>query len=265
MIKAVFFDLDGTLISDTTGEIPKSARNAVDQLRKNGVKIFTATGRHISEIRDLPADDIKFDGYITLNGQLCLDSQEELLYSVPVSSTDVKQILHVFEEGHVPVMLVEKDKMYISFIDEKVRTAQAAIHTPVPDIGIYSGEPVYQCNLFTDEKTAEDIVARLSDCKMSRWNPYAVDIISKSGGKVAGIRQIMRHYGIQQNEIMAFGDGENDMDMLRYAGIGVAMGNADREVKECADYITEHVDADGMENALKHYYMSYSPLFPSRF
>lgn len=253
MIKAVFFDLDGTLISNTTGKIPKSARNAVDQLRENGVKIFTATGRHISEIRDLPADDIKFDGYITLNGQLCLDSRKELLYSEPISSQDVKRMLHVFEAGQVPVLLVEKDRMYINFIDEKVETAQAAIHTPVPDIGIYSGEPVYQCDLFTDEKTAGKILGRLKNCKMSRWNPYAVDIISKSGGKVAGIRRIIRQYNIQQNEIMAFGDGENDMDMLCYAGIGVAMGNAEKEVMKCADYITGHVDADGVENALKRY------------
>ena len=80
MIKAVFLDIDGTLLSNTTGQIPKSAGEAIDSMRMNGVKVFTATGRHMSEIRDLPVDDIRFDGYITLNGQLCLDSRKELLY-----------------------------------------------------------------------------------------------------------------------------------------------------------------------------------------
>ncbi len=255
MIKAVFFDLDGTLISNTTGEIPKSARKSIDFLRMNGVRVFTATGRHMSEIKDLPAFDIQFDGFITLNGQLCLDSRKELLYGEPISERNVEQMLTMFEARKVPLMLVEKDRMYINYIDEMVEKAQAAINTAVPDIGTYSGEPIYQFILYSEEKTAEKIVAGLEDCKMTRWNPYGVDIISKSGGKVAGIKRIIQACGIRRNEVMAFGDGENDMDMLRYAGIGVAMGNAEEDVKVCADYITDDVDEDGIEKAFKYFKM----------
>ena len=255
MIKAVFFDLDGTLISNTTGEIPKSARKSIDFLRMNGVRVFTATGRHMSEIKDLPAFDIQFDGFITLNGQLCLDSRKDLLYGEPISERNVEQMLTMFEARKVPLMLVEKDRMYINYIDEMVEKAQAAINTAVPDIGTYSGEPIYQFILYSEEKTAEKIVAGLEDCKMTRWNPYGVDIISKSGGKVAGIKQIIQACGIRRNEVMAFGDGENDMDMLRYAEIGVAMGNAEEDVKVCADYITDDVDEDGIEKAFKYFKM----------
>jgi len=180
--KSSFFDLDGTLISNTTGEIPKSARKSIDFLRMNGVRVFTATGRHMSEIKDLPAFDIQFDGFITLNGQLCLDSRKELLYGEPISERNVEQMLTMFEARKVPLMLVEKDRMYINYIDEMVEKAQAAINTAVPDIGTYSGEPIYQFILYSEEKTAEKIVAGLEDCKMTRWNPYGVDIISKSGG-----------------------------------------------------------------------------------
>ena len=253
MVKAVFFDLDGTLISSTTGEIPQSARKAIDQLRMNQIKIFTATGRHMSEMQELPVEEIPFDGHITLNGQLCLDSRREVFYSEPISERDVKQMLGLFEERSLPVMLVEMDRMYINYIDEKVEKAQEAIKTPIPEIGFYSGEPIYQFILYSDERMAEKITAGLDDCKMSRWNPYAVDIIAKNGGKVAGIQQILKDCRIGQNEIMAFGDGENDMDMLRYAEIGIAMGNAEKKVKDCADFVTEHVDADGVEKALKYY------------
>ena len=129
MIKAVFLDIDGTLLSNTTGQIPKSAGEAIDSMRMNGVKVFTATGRHMSEIRDLPVDDIRFDGYITLNGQLCLDSRKELLYGEAIGERDVELMLAMFEEKKVPVMLVEKDRMYINYIDELVeRHRQRSIH-----------------------------------------------------------------------------------------------------------------------------------------
>lgn len=183
MIKAVFLDIDGTLLSNTTGQIPKSAGEAIDSMRMNGVKVFTATGRHMSEIRDLPVDDIRFDGYITLNGQLCLDSRKELLYGEAIGERDVELMLAMFEEKKVPVMLVEKDRMYINYIDELVEKAQAAINTPVPEIGTYSGEPIYQFILYSEERMAEEIVAGLDGCKMTRWNPYGVDIISKNGEK----------------------------------------------------------------------------------
>ena len=68
-----------------------------------------------------------------------------------------------------------------------------------------------------------------------------------------GIDKIIEHYGISLHETMAFGDGGNDMAMLRHAGIGVAMGNAGDEVKEAADYVTDSVDDDGVMNALRHF------------
>ena len=82
---------------------------------------------------------------------------------------------------------------------------------------------------------------------------YAFDVIPAIGGKAAGIQYILQHFGISQNEIMAFGDGNNDIDMLRYANVGVAMGNAGSEVKRQADYVTADVDNDGIWRALKHY------------
>ena len=68
-----------------------------------------------------------------------------------------------------------------------------------------------------------------------------------------GIDEIIRHFGIRLEETMAFGDGGNDVSMLRHAAIGVAMGNAVDEVKEHANYITTSVDEDGIANALKHF------------
>ena len=79
---------------------------------------------------------------------------------------------------------------------------------------------------------------------------YTHLVIPEKGGKVAGIRRVLEDFAISREEIMAFGDGENDMDMLEFAGTGIAMGNADPQVKARADEVTESVDENGVVRAL---------------
>ena len=74
MIKAIFFDIDGTLVSFNTHRIPDSTRKAIETIKNRGIKVFIATGRHISVINNL--DNIEFDGYITLNVCYCLEGKE---------------------------------------------------------------------------------------------------------------------------------------------------------------------------------------------
>ena len=76
MTKAIFFDIDGTLLSHTTGRVSAEAAEAMASLRKKGILLLAATGRHILEFSDLPVNHLEFDGYVTLNGQLCLDKTE---------------------------------------------------------------------------------------------------------------------------------------------------------------------------------------------
>ena len=80
-----------------------------------------------------------------------------------------------------------------------------------------------------------------------------MDIIPADGGKGNAIERILERYGLSREDAIAFGDGDNDIDMLRYAHIGVAMGNAGEHVKTHADYVTACVDDDGIYKALKVY------------
>lgn len=253
MVKAIFFDIDGTLLSHRSGRVPASTEAAMSQLKQRGVKLFAATGRHMLELEMLPVHKLPFDGYVTLNGQLCLDSDKTLLYDVPIDAEDTGKLISVFEEGRIPVMVIEKNDMYVNFVNPEVRAVQEAISTPTPELGVYTGNRVYQFVIYGGREQAQAIIEMAPSCKMNEWNEYAFDIIPAIGGKDAGIQYILQHFGVSQNEIMAFGDGNNDIDMLRYANIGVAMGNAGSEVKRQADYVTEDVDNDGIWRALKHY------------
>ena len=87
----------------------------------------------------------------------------------------------------------------------------------------------------------------------TRWHPEFTDIVPENISKAEGISRVIAGYGIGREEVMAFGDGGNDVEMIEYAGIGVAMGNALPDVRKHADYVTSTVDEDGIVAALRHF------------
>lgn len=249
-MKAVFFDVDGTLISHTQNAVPESTGLALKQLSERGIQRVIATGRHMLELSRLPVNAFCFDAYITLNGQLCLDGQGNTIFENPITGVCEEGIIRMFKEKSVPVMLVEKERMYINFVNPHVKTAQAAISSPIPDVGVYTGNKIYQAIAYLERGMEEAAAGLMRGCKVTRWNDFAVDIIASSGGKRTGIQEYLRRSGIQREETMAFGDGENDIEMLQYVQTGIAMGNAGDKVRETADYVTSSVDNNGIWEAL---------------
>ena len=253
MIKAAFFDIDGTLFSHTMHKIPDSARKAVHLLRENGVKVFLATGRGIRTLKKVSWGDLVFDGYITLNGQICLDARENVLFEAPIKGEDAAYLIDAFQTKKLPLAIVEKNRTYLNFINETVRLAQESVAIPMLPIGEYKGAPIYQMIGYMTRKETENLALKIPNCKITRWYEDGIDIISKDGGKDHGIRKILEVHGFTREESIAFGDSDNDLEMLEFAGIGVAMGNAAESVKEVADYVTSHIDEDGIWNACKHF------------
>lgn len=253
MIKAAFFDIDGTLLSHVTKGVPKSAVDAVKALREKGIPCLVATGRHYPEMPRLPLGGLKFDGYIMLNGQLCMGTDGKPFWANPIEGEALKHILEVFHQDDICLMLIEQDTMYLNFVNDHVVKTQASISTPVAPVGEYSGKPIYQAIAYVEKGGEAAFQGRVPGCSITRWFDHAMDIICESGGKVAGMQAYMDQHGIKRNEIIAFGDGINDVDMLRFAGIGVAMGNGCQEAKEAADFVTDDIDNDGLAKALAHF------------
>lgn len=201
-----------------------------------------ATGKLLPELQDLHVKDIPFDGYVLINGQLCLDKNQNILYKQPISKDDNQKLKQVFEGKEIPTVIIDKDGLYSNFVNEIITQAQKDVSSSVPEIMKYHSSNVYQYTIYTDETCAKKIVSTLQNCSMSKWNSKSFDIIPSSGGKSIGILKVLEHFHIQQDEFMAFGDGENDIEMLKLAhNIGIAMGNADETVKKNANYITNHI------------------------
>lgn len=252
-IKAAFFDIDGTLLSHKLKAVPQSALDTIEQMQKKGILCVAATGRSIMEFNRLPTRGIRMDGYIALNGQLVLDQNQEILSAHPLEDSARNHLLKLFNEKDIPVLLIEKDRLYINKIDDQVRAANKAVSTPLPPVDSWSGNPVYSAIGYIPKEKEEELHALLPEFTITRWCDQAVDLLRKGGSKQAGIEEFLKFHTIRPEETIAFGDGENDLEMLQHAGIGVAMGNAKAIIKENADYVTEDVKHDGIQKAALHF------------
>ena len=134
------------------------------------------------------------------------------------------------------------------------------VTTPIPDTPLHEaidGKEIFQLTPFLDETQEAEVAPSLSRCEMGRWHPAFIDVTALGNTKQRGIDEIIRHFGIRLEDTVAFGDGGNDIPMLRHAGIGIAMGNARDEVKAAAHYTTDTVDEDGVAKAIEHYLINH--------
>lgn len=252
-IKVCFFDIDGTLLSHKTNRVPDSTKEAIRKLQEKGIECVIATGRDLIEMRKLPINDIPFDAYLTLNGNICLDKDEKMFAGNEIDQGEVEVLVSIFKAGKIPFVLIGENKRYINYVDDTVIKTQLATNGTVPNLGEYNGEKIYQCLAFVDGDIRDKLENMLDNCKITSWNETGLDIIAKTGGKDAGIRKYLDYKGFKRSEAMAFGDGENDKSMLGFVGTGVAMGNGNEELKKSADYVTADIDDDGIMKALQHF------------
>lgn len=258
MIKAIFFDIDGTLRDFTEKGIRPGTRQAIDLARGHGVRCFIATGRHLLEIQEENLlDGLIFDGYVLLNGSLCLDGRLSPFYENPVPVSQVQAMLALQKELGFSLLFMEKDALYVSHVTPQLEKLQAQIGTAIPPVEPHMERglvhPVYQMSPFSEKLTPEFLASRLPLCDITSWHDGgAYDITPRGGDKRLGIQKVMEYYGYSRREIAAIGDGYNDIPMILYAGIGIAMGNGNDQVKAAADFVTDSVERDGLLRGVEY-------------
>lgn len=247
-IKAVFFDIDGTLLGSSHRLLPGTV-DALNTLRQLGIRIFISSGRPRVLIPPMP---VEFDGFITVNGGLCIAGDEILLRN-PIINEDCQRWLDHVTSKDMTTMCFTANDMYINRIDPvtiALRDQLGFEMPPVHPLEELRDKEVYQFIAIQPASDDEEVLSLLRHCRLPRWHPVFSDIIPLGSSKAVGMKCITDHYGIQQEETMAFGDGANDIEMIEYAGIGVAMGNASEILKQHADYVTDDVDNEGIAKAL---------------
>ncbi len=254
-VKAVFFDIDGTLLSFKTHEVPKSTTEAIRLLQTQGIKTILSTGRSINSIDHIKFLD--FDGYITFNGGYCLTNTFEVLFKKAIDSQDIQSVMDYAKKQPLSFSFMSETEITIHDVTPEIAGMYAHLNLPVPklvDMDTVDTSSILQTNIFLgpqDEK--EFMKSVMPNSLASRWTPLFADVNPKGLSKKVGIDIFCKHFGIELDNTMAFGDGGNDITMLKHVKTGIAMGNANQEVKDIADYITDDVDNDGIWNALKYF------------
>lgn len=265
--KAVFVDVDGTLITDL-GVVPDSARRAVRTARANGHRVFLCTGRSLSELW-AEIVDIGFDGVIAAAGGYVEHAGRVLAHA----SIPVDQVLRVVEffDTHGGEYFLETNSglygspgirarmhelIFAGVRDDDILAELERGFGPFLDHVIVGADParddINKISFLDSQASLDEIRAEFSDtfdvipATVPMFGPNSGELSIRGITKATAIQVLTDHLGIDPADTIAFGDGHNDLEMLAHVAVGVAMGNAIPELKAVADAITGPVDADGL-------------------
>lgn len=257
-IRLAIFDIDGTLIKRGELTIRESAVKAIRTLQQKGIDVMIATGRAFYFIQDDIHETINPDYYVTVNGAMVYDKSKNIIHEVPMEIEEVN-ILTQFARDNgfgIGYKLVEDMKIFSNyqiFTDVYLQGSPKAyilknhVESPLLKQGDELPKGIF---LMGSESILEPLRCNLSDSKLSKAYKDAYDVYSYRAGKMKGIEVVLDRLGLTWEEVIAFGDADNDVDMLSAAAIGVAMGDAPDHVKANADFVTKDLEDDGIAYAI---------------
>ena len=254
---ALFFDIDGTLVSFKTHQIPASTIFALTQAKANGHKVFIATGRPPLILTNVGPIEHLIDGYVAINGALCWVGNQ-IISCKDIAKDEARFVVSDAQEKQYGLIVVGERSVAVldpkgdvdKIFRQEIAVENLDLARPIEEV---MQQRILQMTPFFNSHYEHELMARLPHCTSGRWHPAFTDITARGADKGEGILTMAQHMGLDPQLTMAFGDGGNDTSMIRKAGIGIAMGNALDSLKQEADFTTTSVDDDGVLNALRHF------------
>ncbi len=262
--KILVLDLDGTLLNSKK-EISKENITAIKKAQDNGTTIVIATGRPLSGITKI-VDTLglkESSGYVlAFNGGLIKNcTTNETIYQKNISKNDIKEIYNVSKNFNVNIMTYSDTHVISENHDKYVQIETDICGIPflqsdyLPDTITYD---VPKCIMVDNTDYLASIEKQVADKLSYKFNvfrsePFFLEIVPKGIDKALSLKILLEHLNMKKEDLIACGDGFNDLSMIEYAGIGVAMKNAQPEVKKVSDYITFSNDDNGIEHVINKF------------
>lgn len=259
----ICLDIDGTLLNsnnEITKGIKKAIKTAVDQ---KGIPVILVSARMPKGIIFL-LKELEIEApIICYSGALILDKNRKILSKRNIDALDIKKVYSYAKEFGIHVSLYKDDEWYIEKMDEWARQ-ESEITNITPTIvkfndsiekwkGEGSGANKILCMAAPNKIKLLKEKLKIDSLNIYPSKSTYLEIMPKEASKTSAIEILREKFNIKQSEILAAGDNYNDIDMIEYAGLGVAMGNAPDEVKRCADFVTLSNDEDGVAEVIKKF------------
>ncbi len=249
--KILFFDFDNTLIDNKTHKIPDSALLALNKVVENGYKIAIASGRSYPLLKLTGVCDLlPWSGYCLNNGQVVMNGKEEFIHHHTLPHDKILETIEIAKKLGFNLFFSSLGNDFLmEEANEYVYEAHNFFNEPIPEIGTYIDQPIDKILVYApkgyDYAPFKAINGLSTFISVSTYADLATTGISK----FSAIQELCEALDLP-SEYAAFGDSQNDMEMLNGSKISVAMGNADPKLKEIAHYVTDDVDKDGIFNIL---------------
>ena len=260
-IKLIAVDVDGTLLNSRK-ELTGPVLDAVEAVKRKGILFTIATGRDIQGLRSFAHILSPQVPVITYNGaEIRREGSGELISAVSLPEKSSMEIIRSGLEQGFSVIVWSRGVLYIGQAGVYSRGYSDMYHIRESDLTdpqalaqqgvtkvIWAGEPSQIAELESGFRVAPILG---SECCTS--DPSYLEFMARGVNKGAGLRAAAKVLGLRRSEVMAVGDGHNDLPMLRWAGLSVAMGNASAEVRASAQFVAESCDRDGLADALNRF------------
>ena len=264
MYKLAVFDMDGTVLN-SKHQIPEENKKAFKYLTNLGIRIVIATGRPQELLKKYTNELLTTEYTITCNGSVIgRPSKDDFIHENVIAQEDVINLIDMCEEYNYDYLVytsdavVSKDNERLRLfrkIGESYKEEDKAKIIQIEDADYIKNNFSPNKILIMEKDPAEylkmqDRIKEFKNVESAQSWFGALDISPLGDNKGSAVKKVCEHYNILPEEVIAFGDNLNDMSMIKYAGLGVAMGNAEEELKSIADYVTDTNDNDGVAKAI---------------
>lgn len=263
--KLIVLDLDGTL-TNSKKEITPRNKEVLIRAQEQGVRLVLASGRPTYGIVPL-ADELRmseFNGFIlSYNGGEIIDWQtKEMMYENVLPDEVIPALYACAKKHQLPILTYHGAEIITEQPDDVYVQKEAFLNKmAVRKVTNFLKEvtlPLPKCLIVGDPEKLIAVESELSlllqgEINVFRSEPYFLELVPQGIDKAMSLQVLIEKLGVSREEMMAIGDGYNDLSMIRYAGMGIAMENAQEPVKKAADYVTLSNEEDGVAVAIEKF------------
>lgn len=267
--KLVAIDMDGTLLN-SKNEVSERTKIAIEKAKEKGVLVVLATGRILKSALQHKRDLMINNPIVACNGAIIINEHEEIIYKKPLDKNIIEEILDIGKRNDIYYHFYDEYNLYSNILVEEVvgfyNTPTAKLKGLELAINIFNEKEEILTKddlnilkfMFIDNdlKKLSRVRKELDNMQVlntsSSWDNN-IEVMNKGVSKGEGLTYLCKKLKVDKSQVIAIGDNENDLSMLNFAGLGVAMGNSRDEIKNMSDYVTSSNNEEGVAKVIEKY------------